>query len=110
MSREIPVGALVELRGSNEDWRVVSYWDNEMPKFCRQYMKMNTTTGATKTVFKHGIYEKDTSTYRDIHAFFREQGSQEIKEDSLISSMSDTLEEHGFTLDDLIQPHDTEIN
>ena len=63
MSREIPVGALLELRGSNEDWRVVSYCDNEMPKFCRQYMIMNTTTGATKRVFKHGIYEKDTSTY-----------------------------------------------
>ena len=110
MSREIPVGALVELRGSNEDWRVVSYWDNEMPKFCRQYMIMNTNIGATKRVFKHDIYEKDTSTYQDIHAFFREQLSQEIKEEFLNSSMSDTHEEHSFTLDDLIQPHDTEMN
>ena len=98
MSKEIPVGAIVELTGSKEDWRVVAYWDNEMPKFCRQYMIMSCHTGVTKRVFKHQLFEKDTSTYRDINEFFRDQLSQEIKDDFLNSSMS----EQELSLQDLL--------
>ena len=72
MAQEIPVGAIVELRNSKEDWRVVSYWDNEVPKFCRQYMLQSLHTVQTKRAFKHRMFEKNTSSYKDIYDFFFE--------------------------------------
>ena len=109
MSREIPVGALVELRGSKDDWRLVSYWDNEVPAFCRQYMVQNTMTGLTKRVFKHEMFEKDTSTYKDINEFFNDQLSQEIQEDFLNESMTETDGDLDFNvaLADLLQPQES---
>ena len=110
MSREIPVGALVELRGSKDDWRLVSYWDNEVPAFCRQYMVQNTiVTGLTKRVFKHEMFEKDTSTYKDINEFFNDQLSQEIQEDFLNESMTETDGDLDFyvALAELLQPQES---
>lgn len=91
---EIPVGAIVELRNSNEDWRLVSYWDNEVPMFCRQYVIQSLQTGQTKRVFKHELFEKNTSTYQDLYDFFREQLSQEIQDDFNNSNLSDPAQPH----------------
>ena len=70
MAQEIPVGAIVELRNSKEDWRVVSYWDNEVPKFCRQYMIQSLHTVQTKRAFKHEIFEKIPTVTRTYMTFF----------------------------------------
>ena len=112
MAQEIPVGATVELRNSKEDWRVVSYWDNEVPKFCRQYMIQSLHTGQTKRAFKHEIFEKkNTSSYKDIYDFFREQMSQEIQEDFLDNSLSENNkpgpDEPEFGLQDLLLQQDS---
>ena len=79
--QEIPIGAIVELRNSKEDWRLVSYWDNEVPRFCRQYVIKSLVTGSTRRAFKHELFEKATSSYEDLNFFFKEQMSQEIVND-----------------------------
>lgn len=70
---DIPVGAIVELRHSKDDWRVVSHYDDELPRFVRQYNIVNERTGEKKRVFLHEIFEKNTTTYEELKQFFREQ-------------------------------------
>ena len=60
MAKEIPIGANLVLRNSDEDWRLVTYWDNEVPQFCRQYVIQNLHSGATRRAFKHELFEKST--------------------------------------------------
>ena len=59
----------------------MSYWDNEVPKFCRQYVIKSLATGSTRRAFKHELFEKATSSYEDLNIFFKEQMSQEIVND-----------------------------
>ena len=70
---DIPVGAVVELRHSKDDWTVTSHYDDEMPRFVRQYCIQNQATGEKKRVFLHEIFEKNTTTYQELQAFFRQQ-------------------------------------
>ena len=86
MAKEIPIGANLVLRKSDEDWRLVSYWDNEVPQFCRQYVIQNKHSGATRRAFKHELFEKGTSTYQELSDFFEEQVSQEMQDDFLNNS------------------------
>ena len=93
MAKEIPIGANLVLRNSDEDWRLVAYWDNEVPQFCRQYVIQNLHSGATRRAFKHELFEKSTSTYQELSDFFEEQVSQEMQDDFLNNSeMSDAHE------------------
>ena len=66
---EIPVGATVELRNNTDSWRVVSYYDDKMPRFVRQDSIMSLNTGM-KRVFKNEIFKKNTNTYEEITCFF----------------------------------------
>ena len=59
----------------------MSYWDNEVPRFCRQYVIKSLATGSTRRAFKHELFEKATSSYEDLNFFFKEQMSQEIVND-----------------------------
>lgn len=77
MTSEIPVGATVELRNSHDSGRVVSYYDNERPKFCRQYCIMNLNTGETRRAFKNELFEKNTSNIHEVYKFFAEQMNEE---------------------------------
>ena len=70
---DIPVGAIVELRHDKDDWRVVSHYDDERPRFVRQYCIENQVTGQKKRVFLHEIFEKNSTTYDELQAFFRQQ-------------------------------------
>ena len=70
---DIPVGAVVELRHSKDDWTVTPHYDDEMPRFVRQYCIQNQATGEKKRVFLHEIFEKNTTTYQELQAFFRQQ-------------------------------------
>ena len=69
---DIPVGAIVELRHHKDDWRVVSHYDAE-PRFVSQYNIESLETGQKKRVFLHEIFEKNTTTYEELQAFFRQQ-------------------------------------
>ena len=59
----------------------MSYWDNEVPRFCRQYVIKSLATGSTRRAFKPELFEKATSSYEDLNIFFKEQMSQEIVND-----------------------------
>ena len=61
------------LRHSKDDWTVTSHYDDEMPRFVRQYCIQNQATGEKKRVFLHEIFEKNTTTYQELQAFFRQQ-------------------------------------
>ena len=71
---DIPVGAIVELRHHKDDWRVVSHYDAEPPRFVRQYNIESLESGQKKRVFFfHAIFVKNTTTYEELQAFFRQQ-------------------------------------
>ena len=68
-------------------------------------------TGQTKRALKHEISENNTSSYKDIYDFFREQMSQELQEDFLNNSLSENnkpdSDEPEFGLQDLLLQQDS---
>lgn len=93
MSASIPIGASVELRNNKDTWTVVSYYDNEMPKFCRQYNIMSLHTGECRRAFKHELFEKNNSTYFEVNRFMQEQMFG-LGDETLLDEMFDsTFEE-----------------
>ena len=70
---DIPVGGIVEVPHDTDDWGVVSHYDDKLPKFVRQDCIENLVTAQKKRVFLHEIFEKNTTTYNELQAFFKQQ-------------------------------------
>jgi uncharacterized protein YozE (UPF0346 family) len=72
---EIKIGAIVELRGSPDDWRLINtMFDGHVHKFVIQSM----FTGEVKSVFKNEIFDKSSSTYKEINDFFNNQALTDL--------------------------------
>ncbi|XP_053392165.1 uncharacterized protein LOC128554873 [Mercenaria mercenaria] len=66
MADIIRIGAICKLRGSKEDWRVIDYrYDGSVYK----YVVQSLYSGITKCVFTFEIFEKYTSTYKELNDF-----------------------------------------
>ena len=69
MSLVIREGAIVELRGSRDDWQVIGQKHDGL---VYKYIIQSRNTGEVKTAFAFEVFEKYTSTYFEINQFLFE--------------------------------------
>ncbi|KAH3814132.1 hypothetical protein DPMN_142622 [Dreissena polymorpha] len=66
---EVRIGAVCSYRGSNDNWRVI---DTSHDGLVKKFLIRSVTSGEVKCVFSFEIFEKYTSTYKELDDFFRE--------------------------------------
>lgn len=69
MACEIREGALVELRGSKDEWQVVGH---KFDGIVWKYVIRSGKTGEVKSAFTFEVFEKYTSTYFEMNQFLFE--------------------------------------
>ena len=70
MSLDIREGAVVELRGSKDDWQVIGQKHDGL---VYKYVIKSRNTGAVKSAFAFEVFEKYTSTYFELNQYLFDQ-------------------------------------